>query len=150
MAGKDNTWTLYLYIMRPRNVIASLIVVIALFAVAAIRLRWFEPQSREAFDRHPRHLEYTKHALCRMDCRKISKSDIDEILQTGIIVFNKSNMQDRPCPTFALQGYTSDHENLRVIFAQCRKETKVVTCYNLQEDFECDCPGDENKYKKRN
>jgi hypothetical protein len=37
-----------------------------------------------------------------------------------------------------------------VIFAQCRKETKVVTCYNLQQDFECDCPGDENKYKKRN
>jgi hypothetical protein len=29
-----------------------------------------------------------------------------------------------------------------VVFAQCDDETKVVTCYNLEEDFDCHCPGD--------
>jgi hypothetical protein len=41
-----------------------------------------------------------------------------------------------------VQGETSDGEKIRVIFAQCREETKVITCYNLREDFECHCPGD--------
>jgi hypothetical protein len=104
--------------------------------------RWQEPVRREAFDRAPSHLYYTKHALCRMDCRHISKDDIKEIMRKGIINFNRSDRRGRPCPTFALQGETSDGEKLRVIFAQCNDETKVVTCYNLEEDFDCHCPGD--------
>ena len=82
-----------------------------------------------------------------MDCRKISREDIQEIMERGVINLNHSNRRDRPCPTFAVQGETSDGEKIRVIFAQCEKETKVVTCYNLQEDFECYCPGDEKKRK---
>ena len=80
-----------------------------------------------------------------MDCRHIGVEDINEIMQKGIIIFNRSNMNDRPCPTFAIQGYTTQHENLRVIFAQCAETTKVITCYNLKQDFECHCPGDEKK-----
>ena len=80
-----------------------------------------------------------------MDCRHISKEEINEIMQKGIINFNKSNKQDRPCPTFALQGRTDNGESIRVIFAQCPTETKVITCYNLQKDFACFCPGDEKK-----
>jgi hypothetical protein len=44
-----------------------------------------------------------------------------------------------------LQGRTRSGEKIRVVFAQCPTETKVITCYNLEEDFACDCPGDENK-----
>jgi hypothetical protein len=38
-------------------------------------------------------------------------------------------VNDNPCPTYALQGYTNDGQHLRVIFAQCATKTKVVTCY---------------------
>lgn len=107
--------------------------------------RWQEPVRREAFDRHPSHLFYTQHALCTMGCRHISKEDIAEIMKKGIINFNKSNRSAMPCPTFALQGATSDGKNLRVVFAQCSHETKVVTGYNLKENFECQCSGAENK-----
>ena len=127
--------------MKKSRATLSLILVLLLLVVFIYR-RWHEPFGREAFDRHPSHLYYTRHALCRMDCRHISKEDINEIMEKGIINFNKSNRRDRPCPTFALQGATSDGEKLRVIFAQCVDETKVVTCYNLEEDFECHCPGD--------
>jgi hypothetical protein len=98
-----------------------------------------EPKRKEAFDRAPRHLVYTKHALCRMDCRQIDKTEIVEILQKGVIHFNRSNRNERPCPSFALQGRTSSGEYLRVIFAQCSSETRVVTCYNLEKEFTCDC-----------
>lgn len=122
----------------------SLILVLLVLAVFVFR-RWQEPPQREAFDRQPSHLYYTKHALCRMDCRQISKEDIREIMSKGIINFNMSDRPDRPCPTYALQGVTSDGEKIRVIFAQCQAETKVVTCYNLEQEFDCHCPGDENK-----
>jgi hypothetical protein len=141
--------------MKSRNIVASLILIIALVVFAMVKWHLWEPQRKEAFNRHPSHLVYTHHAMCRMDCRHISESDITEIMKTGIILFNRSNMYDRPCPSFALQGLTSDHENLRVIFAQCDDVTKVVTCYNLHREYECHCPGDEegsrnSPLKKRN
>jgi hypothetical protein len=77
-----------------------------------------------------------------MDCRHISANDITDILKKGQINFNKSNLEDKPCPTFAVQGFTNKGESLRVIFAQCGTVEKVVTCYNLNEDFICNCPGD--------
>lgn len=117
----------------------TLVLVLLLLAVFLFK-RWQEPPAREAFDRRPDKLYYTRHALCRMDCREISEQDIREILKKGVINLNKSNRRDRPCPTFALQGRTSDGERLRVIFAQCTDETKVVTCYNLDKEFECHCP----------
>ncbi len=97
------------------------------------------------FNRRASQIIYTKHALCRMDCRHISRKEIAEILKNGEVNFAKSDLDDKPCPTYALQGNTSSGEHLRVIFAQCEGVTKVVTCYNLEEDFECYCPGDENK-----
>ena len=128
---------------RSRATLSLFIVLLLLFVF--IYKRWQEPSRHEAFDRHPVHLYYTKHALCRMDCRHISKEEINESMEKGIINFNKSNRYDRPCPTFAIQGETGSGEKLRVIFAQCNDETKVITCYNLEMDFECHCPGDENK-----
>ncbi len=56
--------------------------VLILLAFAIYKLR-SEPKQKEAFDRTPSELIYTKHALCRMECRKISKADIDEVIRGG-------------------------------------------------------------------
>jgi len=130
--------------MHARKVIFTLLAVLVVLAVFVFR-RWQEPQRGEAFDRTPQKLFYTKHARCRMNCRQISEQDVRLIMKKGIINFSKSNRTGRPCPTYALQGVTPDGESLRVVFAQCDEETKVVTCYNLKKDFNCYCPGDENK-----
>jgi hypothetical protein len=129
--------------MKTKNVTLSLLLIVMVLAVAVLKLRQ-EPEPREAFDRSPGVLNYTKHARCRMGCRQISEGDIKEIMKKGIINFNRSNRRDQPCPTFALQGRTRDSEYIRVIFSQCSQETKVVTCYNLEQDFECQCPGSES------
>ena len=99
------------------------------------------------FDRRISTLEYTQHALCRMDCRRISKSDVQDIMRTGEVNYAKTDVHYKPCPTYALQGYSNDGQRLRVIFAQCNTKTKVITCYDLEKDFECHCPGDEKKKK---
>jgi hypothetical protein len=131
--------------MKARNVIISFVIIVALVLLGMMKMRWWEPQRKEALDRHPSHLEYTRHAECRMSCRHISKEDITDVLQKGVIIFNKSNMRDRPCPTFAVQGLTESGENIRIILAQCNSVTKVVTCYNLKKDFNCNCAEDHER-----
>lgn len=126
--------------MKSKNVLFSLALILVVVALAIYKMRSWEPKRREAFDRTPARLEFTRHALCKMSCRGISKQDVREVMKKGIINFNKSDLRDRPCPSFALQGFTSDKENLRVIFAQCNGTTRVVTCYNLRNNTDCDCP----------
>jgi len=100
------------------------------------------------FDRRTSFLEYTKHARCRMDCREISETEVQDIMKNGAINYRKSNVNANPCPTYALEGNTQDGQHVRIVFAQCDQKTKVVTCIDLEKDWQCHCPGDDDKYKK--
>lgn len=84
-------------------------------------------------------LLYTKHASCRMDCRQISKTEVQKILTTGEINFKKSRVHDTPCPAYALEGVTDDGQTVRIIFAACDSTTKVVTAIDLTRVYNCDC-----------
>ncbi len=99
-------------------------------------------------DRRVSFLEYTQHAKCRMDCRHITEDEIKYILQNGQINYRKSEAQGKPCPTYAVEGYSPEKQHLRIVFAQCNTKTKVVTCIDLDTEFECHCPGDENKHER--
>lgn len=93
-----------------------------------------------AFERRVDRLEYTEHAKCRMSCRQVSRQDVEDILREGTIIRPKSDMNDKPCPSFALEGRTRDKERLRIVYAQCDNETRVVTVINLDKEFHCNCP----------
>ncbi|MGK2860935.1 MAG: DUF4258 domain-containing protein [Chitinophagaceae bacterium] len=97
------------------------------------------------FDRRVSYLEYTEHAKCRMKCRKITQAEVEEIMKDGKINYSKSDVKDKPCPTYALEGITNDNQRVRIIFAQCDYKTKVVTSIDLNQDWECYCPGDDGK-----
>jgi Domain of unknown function (DUF4258) len=86
------------------------------------------------------HLEYSRHAQCRMQCRSISESEIKEILQNGEVNYSKSQVHDKPCPSYALEGKTADGQNVRIVFAECETVTKVITAIDLDTDHDtCDC-----------
>jgi hypothetical protein len=102
------------------------------------------------FDRRVSYIEYTEHAKCRMQCRKISQAEVEEIMRDGKINYAKSEVNDSPCPTYALEGITKDDQRVRIVFAQCDLKTKVVTSIDLDTDWECHCPGDDAKYKNKN
>lgn len=97
------------------------------------------------FDRRVSFIEYTKHARCRMECREISQAEVQDMMKMGIINYRKSNVKGRPCPTYALEGNTNDGQHVRIVFAQCDNSTKVVTCIDLEKEWQCHCPGDDNK-----
>jgi hypothetical protein len=70
-------------------------------------------------------------------------------MHEGSINYRKSNVKGSPCPTYALEGYTDDNQHVRIVFAQCDNITKVVTCIDLDKEWQCHCPGDDNKYKNQ-
>jgi len=94
------------------------------------------------FDRRTSYL-----TNCRMDCRKISKAEVEEIMKDGKINYNKSDIQNARCPRYAVEGTTKDNQRVRIVYAQCNESTTVVTVIDLETDFECHCPGDNNKNK---
>ena len=84
-------------------------------------------------------LIYTKHARCRMDCRTISESEIQNILDNGKINHRKSKPNDSPCPSYAIEGDTNDGQEVRIVFAMCDNVTKVITAIDLENKYECYC-----------
>ncbi len=85
-------------------------------------------------------LEYTKHGACRMQCRGITEEEIKEALKTGKINYDKSNVRDKPCGTYAVEGATKDGQQIRIIIADCDTISKVVTAIDLGVEHDsCDC-----------
>lgn len=104
----------------------------------------------KGFDRRTSYLEYSKHAKCRMQCRKISQAEVEEIMRDGKINYNKSDLQNARCPRYAVEGITDDRQQVRIVYAQCNEKTTVVTVIDLDRDYTCSCPGDDDKYKNKN
>jgi Domain of unknown function (DUF4258) len=100
----------------------------------------------KGFDRRTSLLEYSNHATCR----KISPAEVEEIMRDGKINYNKSDLQNARCPRYAVEGITNDDQRVRIVYAQCNEKTVVVTVIDLETDYTCHCPGDDDKYKNRN
>ena len=78
----------------------------------------------------------TRHARERMACRHIDRAEIESVLATGRYVPERTRT-DGPCPSHALEGPDSEGGPLRVVFAACPGETRVVTAIDLDDDFDC-------------
>jgi hypothetical protein len=90
--------------------------------------------------RHPARIIYTKHARCRMSCRQFTEAEVSDILANGEVNNAKSNDRPGPCPTYALEGTTSDGQHARMVFAFCNtREAKLITAIDLDTDWQCAC-----------
>jgi hypothetical protein len=102
------------------------------------------------FDRRVSYLQYSNHARCRMECRHITQSEVEETMRDGQINYRKSDIQNTRCPRYAVEDQTKDGQHVRIVFAQCDNYTEVVTVIDLDTEWTCECPGDDDKYKNKN
>lgn len=127
---------------------------IAILAIAAIALRKCgtekssdtksEIKTSRGLNRNPSQINYSKHAKCRMDCRTITESEIKQVLTSGIINYSKSDLKKSDCTKrYAVDGYSKDGQHIRIVVAPCSDELTVITCIDLDKDWECHCEGDE-------
>ena len=97
-----------------------------------------KPQEVEGFDRNTTKLIFSKHAKCRMDCRKIDESEIREILKSGTINYKKIQ-NDKRGKTYPVEGLTHDKQHVRIVFAPKDDGLVVVTVIDLDTEWSCDC-----------
>jgi len=98
-----------------------------------------EPGRETGFNRRAGKLIYTKHARCRMACRHIDESEVQEILERGTVNDRKSEPAARPDPKYALEGRTHDGQQVRIVFAPSARGMVVTTVIDLDTDWSCDC-----------
>ncbi len=81
---------------------------------------------------------FTKHARCRMACRRITQKEVKEIVRKAEVNYNKSDLNAPKGPTYALEGYTTkDRQHLRIIVAPKERHLSIVTVIDLDTDWEC-------------
>ena len=96
--------------------------------------------SARGLNRNPSHINYSKHARCRMDCRHVTENEVEEILKDGKINYTKSELQGDDCnKKYAVEGISKDNQKLRIIFAPCNDEETVVTVIDLGTEWPCNC-----------
>jgi len=128
-----------------------LLLVIGIFIIRQYRHSYSSTtKDRNRFDRHVSYLQYSNHAKCRMQCRHITQEEVEETMREGKINYDKTDLHDPRCPRYALEDVTKDNQHVRVIFAQCNNYSEVVTVIDLDTEWPCDCPGDDDKNKNRN
>jgi hypothetical protein len=91
------------------------------------------------FQRDISRLTYSKHARCRMGCRRIDESEVKEIMEKGTINYRKSDLNSGRSAEYAVEGTTHDNQRVRIVFAQEARKTNVVTVIDLGTDWPCDC-----------
>lgn len=97
------------------------------------------PTRDEGFNRRVSNIIYSKHARCRMGCRHIDESEVKEILETGKVNLNKIESNERG-KTYPLEGITHDRQHVRIVFSpKDDGSVVVVTCIDLDTDWQCDC-----------
>lgn len=131
------------------------VVLVILLAILLFAVRFFKNQPEteikevakteqkeiRGLNRNPSRIIYSRHAQCRMECRKIDSSEVKDILTSGKINYKKSEIGDRPdCKRkYAVEGITHDQQKVRIIFAPCKNEITVVTVIDIGREWPCDC-----------
>lgn len=123
--------------MKGKNVVITLLLILALLLVAVWR-RWQEPRAKEPFSRSA-PLSFTAFAVCQLKCKSISRNHVQEVMQKGMVLYNKSNRRRWPCPTYVVQARTINRQLLRVVFEQCDKKTTVLAIDNIEKQDSCNC-----------
>ncbi len=92
----------------------------------------------EGFNRSTENLIFSKHAKCRMDCRKIDEAEVKAILKNGTVNLKKIQ-SDKRGKTYPVEGYTEDKQHVRIVFAPKNDALVVVTVIDLGTEWKCDC-----------
>ncbi len=98
-----------------------------------------EALREDRFWEHPAFVSYSRHARCRMQCRRIDEYEVNEILKKGRLNRSRIRREERGT-TYPLEGITRDGQRVRIVVAPRANGLDVVTCIDLDTDWPCNCP----------
>ena len=126
--------------MKNKNLLGWLLLIIIIIAL----LLWKQNSSLKSSSnndsfRNTTRLILTKHAKCRMDCRHITEEEIKEIIHDGKVNYSRSGTGTKGDETYALEGYSDEHQHLRIVVASESDGLVVITCIDLDNEWACNC-----------
>ena len=74
-----------------------------------------------------------------MDCRHITPQEIKEVIHKGNVNYSKSGEGNKGDDTYALEGYSNEHQHIRVVVAPENDGLVVITCIDLDHEWPCNC-----------
>jgi hypothetical protein len=120
-------------------ILSGLIIVIILGIWLGKSCHLIKSSAHEDVFRDTNHLILTKHVKCRMDCRHITAQEIKEIIHNGNVNYSKSRPGNKGDETYALEGYSNEHQHLRVVVSPENDGLVVITCIDLDNEWPCNC-----------
>ncbi|MCB9233171.1 MAG: DUF4258 domain-containing protein [Bacteroidia bacterium] len=90
---------------------------------------------------HTKDLVYSRHAKCRMDCRKIGPALVEDVYQYGEVNCAKSG-KNKGEMRYALEkedALTGDKVRIIIADDQDKHSHVVVTVIRLDKEFPCNC-----------
>lgn len=73
-----------------------------------------------------------------MDCRFVSKEDVQETLRIGRINDVKSEPSLKPCPKYVVDAdIRNGSKQVQAVFGACARETTVITVIDKGTDWPC-------------
>lgn len=85
---------------------------------------------------------YSERAECKMKCRQITRTEVEEILKNGEVNFSESDTRGAVVPSYAIEGKTSANKNLRVLITIFEQDSvaEITTIVNLSGNHDtCNC-----------
>jgi len=120
-------------------ILAAILVMIIAGIWFGKRNNFFKASANGNAFRDTNHLILTKHARCRMDCRHITAAEIKDIIHDGNVNYSKSGKGNKGDDTYALEGYSNEHQHIRVVVAPENEGLMVITCIDLDHEWPCNC-----------
>ncbi|MEO8116193.1 MAG: DUF4258 domain-containing protein [Bacteroidota bacterium] len=131
--------------MKWKKALPALFLIVLLIVAFLLKHAGQQPETTptttsRGLNRNPAHINFSKHAQCRMSCRHIDESEVTEILHNGKINYTKSDLKGNDCQKkYVVEGTTHDQQRVRIIFAPCAAEMTVVTVIDLGKEWPCNC-----------
>jgi hypothetical protein len=66
------------------------------------------------------------------------RAEVEALLEDGHIAPDRTRT-DGECVSYAVEGHTDDGQEVRIVYADCDRETRVVTTIDLGQDWPCEC-----------
>ncbi len=78
-------------------------------------------------------LVITDNGRCRMNCKNISEDDVKNLMTHGDVNYSESQVHEKPCPFYAVDGKSKDGREIRVVYRLCTNDslTEVITAHDL-------------------
>ncbi len=74
-----------------------------------------------------------------MECRHITLEEIKEIVKDGDENYAKSGRGSKGDNTYALEGYSTEHQHIRIVVAPEHEGLVIITCIDLDNEWACNC-----------